>query len=375
MTMFVLKSKLTAQEQENIKLKSQLEEAHMETESLKAILASKENNTHEQDRTVIQHQNLFDNLGKFGNTFAQFQKSMMALAIKLKDEKDVVAKNAETSTSTFHAISGITENLNAMSSETVHASESVFTLSEQANQIGGIVKMIQDISDQTNLLALNAAIEAARAGESGRGFAVVADEVRNLAQRTNDATDEISHLVTTIQNETQSVSDQMKHVADNARNLGNKGQEIGNKISNLVDDSRRMEGAIASASLRSFVELAKVDHLMYKFQIYKMFMDQIPADSSQFKSHHECNLGRWYYDGDGRQCYSKLPGYAAMEQPHKEVHDAGVTAINSLVEGQIDTGIEFIAKMEEASEQVQSSLEELASSGEQNTDILCTSGH
>ncbi|WP_342654003.1 methyl-accepting chemotaxis protein [Pseudomonas sp. F3-2] len=84
------------------------------------------------------------------------------------------------------------------------------TLGQRSQEIGGIVSVITSIAEQTNLLALNAAIEAARAGEQGRGFAVVADEVRSLASRTRQATDEISGMISSIQQETSNAINTME---------------------------------------------------------------------------------------------------------------------------------------------------------------------
>ena len=73
-------------------------------------------------------------------------------------------------------------------------------LSDFAQKIGDIVKLIQTIAGQTNLLALNATIEAARAGEAGKGFAVVANEVKELAKETAKATEDIGAQILAVQN-------------------------------------------------------------------------------------------------------------------------------------------------------------------------------
>jgi methyl-accepting chemotaxis protein len=130
-------------------------------------------------------------------------------------------------------------------------SKKIKRLGERSNEIGEIVRIIEDIADQTNLLALNAAIQSAMAGEHGRGFAVVADEIRLLAERSTESTKRIDTLVKSIQGDTYeavvAMEDSTQEVVKGSQLADEAGRSL-NSIYSAVERQAQMIESIARAA-------------------------------------------------------------------------------------------------------------------------------
>ena len=143
------------------------------------------------------------------------------------------------------AISGARElrvavdSIDEVKERTLTLKDAMNSLGQKAEAIGQVVGFINDVADQTNLLALNAAIEAARAGEAGRGFAVVADEVRNLAEKTMQATKEVTEAVSSIQRQTQETIAAVDSSAEQTVRSAERASSAGTSMEAIVQNMER----------------------------------------------------------------------------------------------------------------------------------------
>ncbi|NAT23477.1 methyl-accepting chemotaxis protein [Pseudomonas syringae pv. actinidifoliorum] len=171
----------------------------------------------------------------------EFSATSMNIADNMGNTERLAQENAQQTRIGRTSMDEASSSLQQIATSLSSTATVIDTLGQRSQEIGSIVGVITSIADQTNLLALNAAIEAARAGEQGRGFAVVADEVRSLASRTREATDEISGMIASIQQETGNAISTMQQ----GNTLMQEGLSLNAKVASAlaqIDEQSRSAG-------------------------------------------------------------------------------------------------------------------------------------
>jgi methyl-accepting chemotaxis protein len=150
---------------------------------------------------------------------------------QLNDIVEIIGNSSKDAGKARNQMVKTTQIVTRVNEQMEHLSIAMNEITEYSDQIGKIIKTIDEIAFQTNLLALNAAVEAARAGEAGAGFAVVADEVRNLAMRSAEAA---SNTTTLIENTMKAVENGTE-LAKTTREIYDENMVMINDVSEIIE--------------------------------------------------------------------------------------------------------------------------------------------
>lgn len=234
------------------------------TQSKSAQLTRSTTNMHDELQAAIEQ---FHVQAEHTTTMATSVQQMVATIGEISESTNIAvdgvqqaANNAEGGRQVVETTSS---GINLLSNKLQSSQQSIASLNEYVEKIGGAVTMIQDIAEQTNLLALNAAIEAARAGEQGRGFAVVADEVRSLATRTRQSTGEITSVVSAIQSQMDRVISDIKQCTAQGQQTQQSSQQLDERLRKIIDDMSSIQSnseRIASAIEEQGIVMGQVSN-------------------------------------------------------------------------------------------------------------------
>jgi len=329
-----------------------------------------------QQQMLLQQQ-LYEQWLGSQSAVADIREHIANSAGKLSEEKEKLKESSVTFSQVLSMLGSTAARLHEMSEQTSSVRRAVQALKAVALNITGFITQIKGISDQTNLLALNAAIEAARAGDQGRGFAVVADEVRKLARNTAGATEEIARLIATINGNIDNVAGGIETIGAESTQVASQTGDVQAVVNFIIDLSQNMQQVIGHAAAASFIYTTRMDHVVWKGEIYASLWDQKPhrqlPEHQQLQQHQQsqqqqhqhaqdhtqCRLGCWYYQGDGRQRYSQLRAFGALETPHRQLHEFGIKALQASASGDHRAVADSLQQMEKSSGNLTSALTQM----------------
>ena len=194
-----------------------------------------------------------------GQSVLEMASRINDVSTQAQESSQVARQSLSAAESGLQAVQNAIGGMNSIRDQIQETSKRIKRLGESSQEIGEITELISDITEQTNVLALNAAIQAASAGEAGRGFSVVAEEVQRLAERSGDATRQISALVKAIQTDTQDAVAAMERSTQGVVEGAKLSDSAGTALSEIDRVSRRLADLIEQISNSATREAASAN--------------------------------------------------------------------------------------------------------------------
>jgi uncharacterized coiled-coil protein SlyX len=356
--MLVSKSRYVELEQKLAHIEAERNRYKTENEDLIAELSQVKAASVIQEEVSFDKQiwpNLLDCIGQVSS----IRESVLSSYEVIHDEAQSIDELNQVLESGQKSITDIADGMEQITEKMQNMSQSMANLEAIADSINSFVVTISKISDQTNLLALNAAIEAARAGDAGRGFSVVADEVRSLASNTSKSAEEVGGLIARIKQDTESGVKFATALEESNVELSNTIAGLNDSYSGINSTVVTMKSSIVEMTDKSFFQTVKLDHIVFKGEVYEVALGRSQKSVDSFLDHKQCRLGQWVNSDQSRQ-YQKNASFKAIEKPHSDVHQTGITALKQLQNGDVKQSLLSFEQMEQASMQLINILDDLA---------------